>query len=94
MKVKVDKNLCIGCGSCVAIAENTFEFGEDGLAQPKEQEIVPKKEPLKEQPKEEPKNFIININKIEFDLFKIFGIIKKEGIYKENNFIFELYKGY
>ena len=38
-KIEVDKNLCIGCGSCVAIAENTFEFGEDGLAQPKEQEI-------------------------------------------------------
>ena len=73
---------------------NLDEQQKNQKEQPKEQEIVPKKEPLKEKPKEEPKNFIININKIEFDLFKIFGIIKKEGIYKENNFIFELYKGY
>ena len=31
-KVKVDKNKCIGCGACTAIAPDTFEFDDDGLA--------------------------------------------------------------
>lgn len=25
-KIEVDKNICIGCGSCVAIAEKAFEL--------------------------------------------------------------------
>lgn len=35
MKVNVDKNVCIGCGACQAIAENVFEIGSDGLAEAK-----------------------------------------------------------
>lgn len=31
-KVEVDKNQCISCGGCVAIAPDYFEFDEDGLA--------------------------------------------------------------
>lgn len=31
-KVEVDKNKCIGCGACTAIAPNVFEFDDDGLA--------------------------------------------------------------
>jgi len=30
--VKVDKDKCIGCGACVAIAPETFEFDENGLS--------------------------------------------------------------
>ncbi len=31
--VKVDPTMCIGCGTCAAIAENMFEINpEDGLA--------------------------------------------------------------
>lgn len=33
--VKVDKEKCIGCGACMSIAPNTFEFGDDGLSQVK-----------------------------------------------------------
>ena len=33
MKAKVNKNICIGCGACTAIACNFFEIGDDGLAQ-------------------------------------------------------------
>ena len=29
MKVKIDKNKCIGCGTCVALAPKTFKLGED-----------------------------------------------------------------
>lgn len=39
-KVEVNKDLCIGCGSCVAIAPDTFEFGDDGLAEAKNEEIT------------------------------------------------------
>ena len=32
MKVNVDKNVCIGCGACQAIAPDVFEIEDDGLA--------------------------------------------------------------
>lgn len=31
-KVKVSKDLCIGCGACQAICPDVFEIGDDGLA--------------------------------------------------------------
>ncbi len=31
-KVKVDRNLCIGAASCVAVAINTFELDSEGKA--------------------------------------------------------------
>lgn len=34
MKIKVDKNKCIGCGTCVAIAPKSFKLGDDGKSQP------------------------------------------------------------
>lgn len=30
--VSVDQDTCIGCGSCVAIAPDIFEIGDDGKA--------------------------------------------------------------
>lgn len=34
MKVKVDENKCIGCGSCVSLTDSKiFDFNDDGLAQ-------------------------------------------------------------
>ena len=33
MKAKVNKDICIGCGACTAIANNIFEIGDDGLAE-------------------------------------------------------------
>lgn len=33
MKVKVDKEKCIGCGTCVVIAPKTFKLGDDGKSQ-------------------------------------------------------------
>ena len=33
MKVKVNKDVCIGCGACCAIANGYFEIGEDRLAE-------------------------------------------------------------
>ena len=32
-KFEVNKNVCIGCGACTAVAPSTFQFGEDGLAE-------------------------------------------------------------
>ena len=32
MKVKVEKDLCIGCGACQAICRDVFEIGDDGLS--------------------------------------------------------------
>ncbi|OGH91686.1 MAG: hypothetical protein A2479_03550 [Candidatus Magasanikbacteria bacterium RIFOXYC2_FULL_39_8] len=28
-KIKIDPEKCIGCGSCAAIADQTFEMGDD-----------------------------------------------------------------
>lgn len=36
MTIKVDKELCIGCGACVSTCGNVFELGEDGKSQVKE----------------------------------------------------------
>ena len=33
MKVKVNKDVCIGCGACQAIAEKVFEVGDEGTAE-------------------------------------------------------------
>lgn len=32
MKLKVDKNKCIGCGQCVSICDSVFDFDDDNLA--------------------------------------------------------------
>ena len=39
MKVKVDKDLCIGCGACQALVPDVFEIGDDGLAEIKVAEV-------------------------------------------------------
>lgn len=39
MKIKVDKNLCIGCGACQAIEPSIFELEDDGLANAIDTEI-------------------------------------------------------
>lgn len=40
MKAKVNKDACIGCGSCTAIASDVFEFEDDGLAVAKNENIT------------------------------------------------------
>ena len=39
MKVKVNKDICIGCGACQAIAPEIFEIEDDGLAKAIPEEI-------------------------------------------------------
>lgn len=39
MKLKVNKDLCIGCGACQAICEEIFEITDDGYAVAKDEEI-------------------------------------------------------
>ena len=38
-KVKVDKEKCIGCGTCSALAPNTFELGSDQKAKVKKKDL-------------------------------------------------------
>jgi ferredoxin len=33
MKIRIDKNKCIGCGTCVALAPKSFKLGNDSKAQ-------------------------------------------------------------
>lgn len=40
MKLKVNQEACIGCGACVATAEELFAINEDGLSKAKV-EVVP-----------------------------------------------------
>ncbi|MFH1586021.1 MAG: ferredoxin [archaeon] len=39
--VKVDKNKCIGCGTCSSVCPEVFEMGDDGKANVKAQKNVP-----------------------------------------------------
>ncbi len=39
-KVIVDKNLCIGCGACTGIANDSFTIGDDGLAEAIKDEVT------------------------------------------------------
>jgi ferredoxin len=32
MKIKVEKEKCIGCGACIAIAGNVFDFDDENMA--------------------------------------------------------------
>jgi ferredoxin len=36
LKASVDKDLCIGCGSCISACPDCFEFGEGGKSHFKE----------------------------------------------------------
>ena len=53
---------------------------------------------MSEEPKKEEINNIkikkYNKTEIKFDMLKILSTIKKDGSYKEDNCVFELYKGY
>lgn len=33
MKLKVNQDICIGCGACQAVCGDVFEINDDGLAQ-------------------------------------------------------------
>ncbi len=35
MKVKVNKDLCIACGACIALCPDVFEYGEGGKSEVK-----------------------------------------------------------
>ena len=41
MKIKIDKDKCIGCGLCASICEQVFEMGKDGKAFVKAQKDTP-----------------------------------------------------
>lgn len=36
-KVKVNQDLCIGCGACQAIIDSVFQLGDNGLAETKDE---------------------------------------------------------
>lgn len=39
MKVKVNKDACIGCGACAAICPKVFELNDEGLSEAKKGEV-------------------------------------------------------
>lgn len=39
MKVKVNKDACIGCGACAAICDKVFEINDEGLSVVKNEEV-------------------------------------------------------
>lgn len=42
MKVKVNKDACIGCGACAAICDEVFELEDDGLSTAKTNDVASK----------------------------------------------------
>ncbi len=39
MKVKVNQDVCIGCGACQAVAPDVFKMTDDGVAQEIEEQV-------------------------------------------------------
>ncbi len=39
MKVKVNKDACIGCGACAAICDSVFEIDDEGISTVKEEKV-------------------------------------------------------
>ena len=39
MKVKVNKDACIGCGACAAICDEVFEINDEGFSESKVEEV-------------------------------------------------------
>jgi len=39
MKVKVNEEECIGCGACVSLCPEVFDFNDEGYATAKEEKI-------------------------------------------------------
>ena len=39
MELKINKDLCIGCGACQAVCPEVFEIEDDGLAYAKVNEV-------------------------------------------------------
>lgn len=39
MKVKVNRDTCIGCGACAAICDDVFEIDDEGLSVAKVEEV-------------------------------------------------------
>ncbi len=39
MKVKVNRDSCIGCGACAAICDDVFEIDDEGLSTVKKEDV-------------------------------------------------------
>ncbi len=44
MKIKVNKDACIGCGACTSVADDLFEINDEGLSTAKVEEVPADKE--------------------------------------------------
>lgn len=40
MKVKVNRDSCIGCGACAAICDEVFEIDDEGLSVTKTEDVL------------------------------------------------------
>ena len=44
MKIKVNEEVCVGCGACAGVAEDLFEILDSGLSHAKKEEVPADKE--------------------------------------------------
>ena len=42
MKIKINRETCIGCGVCVALAPDYFQLDDEGKSVPKKEEVEEK----------------------------------------------------
>ncbi len=40
MKIRVNKEACIGCGACTSIAEELFQINDEGVSEAKVEEVA------------------------------------------------------
>ncbi len=39
-KVIINENACVGCGLCIQLSPEAFEYGDDGIAKIKDQDFI------------------------------------------------------
>lgn len=74
MNLKVNQDKCIGCGQCVSICEDVFNFNDEGLA-----EVI--ETPIKEEYLEDATNAKNHVQQKQLKKHKLLFLILKRTLF-------------